>query len=537
LTVTVQPVNDDPAFTAGGPAAVDEDAGPQSLDGWATALAGPPDESGQSLTYEVEVLTHPALFSAGPVVSASGTLTYTPAAHANGNASFRVRVHDGVDASPWQTFTLTVNPINDAPVVPGSPAYLPAIPRRAANPAGVAVSTLLAGTSEFDGDALGVAVTAATGVGTWQYRLAGGPWLPFRTVTEAAARLLRGTDLVRFVPGRAFNGVGSLAFRAWDLTAGSAGDVVSLTAPGAVGGLTAFSGTTRTGVELVNTAPILNAAPRSFGLIYEDRALKPQRVRTLLTNRVRDTDPAALRGIAVRGATGPGTWQYSLDGRTWTAFGPVSDTAARLLRDTDLLRFLPSANASGAATLSYRAWDRKLGTVGGLLDLQASGVGGSWTVSGAAATVSLVVRAVNDAPVLPTTAVTLPGVPRSATDPAGVAVTMMLVGVTDIDTAALSGAAIIGTSGGGRWQFSLNGGGTWLGLTATAARARLLRDTDLVRFVPDGTFTGNATLTLRAWDRAAGVAGRVVNLTRATAVGGITPYSLNTRAALIPVTE
>ena len=62
-----------------------EDAGAQSVPGWATAIsAGPADESGQTLTFNVTGNTNTALFSVGPAVDSSGNLTYTPAADANG---------------------------------------------------------------------------------------------------------------------------------------------------------------------------------------------------------------------------------------------------------------------------------------------------------------------------------------------------------------------------------------------------------------------------------------------------------------------
>jgi hypothetical protein len=62
------------------------------------------------------------LFSAGPAISSTGTLTYTPAANADGLATITLVIQDnggtangGVDTSPSQTFTITVNSVNDAP--------------------------------------------------------------------------------------------------------------------------------------------------------------------------------------------------------------------------------------------------------------------------------------------------------------------------------------------------------------------------------------------------------------------------------------
>ena len=57
-----------------------------------------------------------------PTIDASGNLTYTLAANANGSATVTVQVHDdggtangGVDTSGAQTFVITAGPVNDAP--------------------------------------------------------------------------------------------------------------------------------------------------------------------------------------------------------------------------------------------------------------------------------------------------------------------------------------------------------------------------------------------------------------------------------------
>ena len=118
-------MNDAPSFTKGASQTVDEDAGPQTVTNWATSIAPGPadaaDESGQVVDF-VASANNAALFSAGPSVAADGTLTYTPAPNANGSATVTVFAHDSgsgvapdVNVSSMQTFTITVNPINDAP--------------------------------------------------------------------------------------------------------------------------------------------------------------------------------------------------------------------------------------------------------------------------------------------------------------------------------------------------------------------------------------------------------------------------------------
>ena len=120
FTITVNPVNDAPGFTKGADQAVNEDAGAQTVTGWATGLStGPADESGQTLSFTTSNNNN-GLFSVQPTIDSNGNLTYTPAANANGTATVTVSIRDsggtangGADTSATQTFIITVNPVND----------------------------------------------------------------------------------------------------------------------------------------------------------------------------------------------------------------------------------------------------------------------------------------------------------------------------------------------------------------------------------------------------------------------------------------
>ena len=114
---TVNPVNDPPSFTKGTDQTVAEDAGPQTVSNWATAISDGDPEATQVLTFSVSNNNN-TLFSSQPAVSPDGTLTYTPAPNANGNATVTVILYDdGVtnNQSPPQTFTITVTAVNDPP--------------------------------------------------------------------------------------------------------------------------------------------------------------------------------------------------------------------------------------------------------------------------------------------------------------------------------------------------------------------------------------------------------------------------------------
>ena len=92
VTITINPVNDPPSFTPGPNQTVREDAGPQTVSGWATNIsAGPPDEAAQTLAFLVSNDNN-ALFAVQPTVAPNGTLTYTTAFEANGNATVTVQL-------------------------------------------------------------------------------------------------------------------------------------------------------------------------------------------------------------------------------------------------------------------------------------------------------------------------------------------------------------------------------------------------------------------------------------------------------------
>ncbi|MEQ2007849.1 MAG: tandem-95 repeat protein [Limisphaerales bacterium] len=123
FTLTVTAVNDAPAVAyVTNNVVVLEDAGAQSVSGFATFTAGPADESTQTPAYTLTV-DNGALFSAQPAIGANGALTFKPALNANGSAIVTVITADsggtsggGVDRST-NTFTITVTLVNDAPAV------------------------------------------------------------------------------------------------------------------------------------------------------------------------------------------------------------------------------------------------------------------------------------------------------------------------------------------------------------------------------------------------------------------------------------
>ncbi|MFM2052137.1 MAG: hypothetical protein RL456_174, partial [Pseudomonadota bacterium] len=149
---------------------------------------------------------------------------------------------------------------------------------------------------------------------------------------------------------------------------------------------------------------------------------------------------------------------------------------------------------------------------------------------------------VNRAPVLDgMAALTFDALTEDDLSPAGQTVASLLASagdpVTDADVGAVEGIAVIGATpgaGGGRFEFSTDGGATWQALgSPSEGAARLLRDSDWLRHVPGGAVAETGTLTLRAWDRSTGVAGTTAD---ASVNGGSTAFSTATAVATVTVT-
>ena len=169
--ITVDPVNDAPAFTSGADPVALEDAGPQTITGWASAIRpGPPDEASQAVTFAA-MNSNNLLFAAGgqPLVAANGTLTFTPAANASGIATVTVEAVDtggttngGSDTSTTSSITISVTAQPDPPL-----AASDAMSVNEDDPAGVTFD-VLANDSDPDGDPLTLSAFDATAVTSGQ---------------------------------------------------------------------------------------------------------------------------------------------------------------------------------------------------------------------------------------------------------------------------------------------------------------------------------------------------------------------------------
>ena len=392
----------------------------------------------------------------------------------------------------------------------------------------------------------GIALIGTTGHGTWQYSLDGTTFTDVGTVSASAALVLPSTAVLQYTPNSAdATDTATIIYRAWDGTIDNAGDTVDLSQSSAVGGSTPFSAATDTAwLTVNNNAPVLVAASPSLGTTGMNTAVTIS-LTTFINNgsgttKITDTDSGeVVGGIALTGTTGNGTWAYSLDGTTFTAIRAIPDGSALLLPSTAKLRYTPDGTNSETATITYYAWDTTRGVAGDTVDVsQSSEVGGNTAFSDASDTASLTVT---EAPVLVAASPSLGNTDPNTT--ATVSLTSFInngtgtTTVTDADSGAVvGGIAVIGATGNGTWQYSLDGT-TFTDIGTVSASGALLLPSDAsIQYVPatvDSSTT--ATIAFRAWDTTTGTAGGTVDLSASSAVGGTTAFSAATDTASLTI--
>jgi hypothetical protein len=424
FTITVSPVNDAPGFTAGaGPITVSEDSGAYSA-AWASAIAaGPANESAQNVTFAVSA-SPASLFSAQPALSGSGTLTFTPAADANGSATITVRAWDdggtalgGANASSTQTFTITVTPVNDAPTFAAG-----------------------AGTVNVNEDAGGYSAAWATGVS------AGPANESAQNVTFAVSAAppslfsvqpaLSASGTLSFTPAANANGSATITVRAWD-------------DGGTAGGGSNGSGTQTFTITVnpVNDAPGFTAG-----------------VGTITVSEDSGSYSAAWASAVV---AGPGN--ESAQGVTFAVSASPSSlfTVQPALSASGALTFTPAVNANGSATITVRAWDDGGTALGGA---NASGT----------QTFTIAITPVNDAPNFTAGAGTV-----TVNEDAGV---YSAAWATSISTGPADESAQGVTFAVSAVPSTLFSVQPALGASGT------------LTFTPADNANGSATITVRAWD-------------------------------------
>ncbi len=215
--------------------------------------------------------------------SGTATLTYRAWDMSSGSQGSTMDATTVGGSTPFssasETVSITVNAVNDAPVLTASSPTLTAIDEDVASASngGKTISSIVANgdITDVDVDTVPEAIAVTTvdnTIGFWQYTTDGGTtWSDFSATTgssvdiETSSRLLDGDDanhMIRFNPDADQNGSATLTYRAWDKTSGTAGSVADSSTNGDETAYSTGTDTLTVTINAVNDAPV-NSYPAS----------------------------------------------------------------------------------------------------------------------------------------------------------------------------------------------------------------------------------------------------------------------------------
>ena len=397
-------------------------------------------------------------------VAQATSMTFTPDANFNGQVSFTYKAVDSGDLeSAVQTATITVNAVNDAPEISGlgdsvaytegnglgaqgTPVLLDAnhdmqlvrdieLTERSEDTFNSSTLTVRRNGGAVSVDRFGIDTTTAIGDGQTVAVASGVVSVGGTAIGTITNDSSSGTLVVTFNASATKEAVSAVMKR---ITYSNVDDdlsgaiTVAMTFndgnAGAQGtGVGSATGTVTVTVTGTNDAPTLSAN-LAMAAIREDAGdddgsgadgdddatnnanNQGQTVAALVTGFA-DPDGGTLAGIVIVGnnsASVQGSWQYSLDGTTWTAVPTDVSTINALYLDTsDLVRFVPDQNANdttfpdngGTPTLTVKAVDNTTGLVSGATAVDATG-GGTSAIAADSVQLTASVLPVNDTPII-----------------------------------------------------------------------------------------------------------------------------------------
>lgn len=307
VSVTVTPLNDPPTAAA--------DAGATSEDTPVTlsVLANDSDPDGDALT--VVAVTQSAL---GAATTDGTTITFSPAANANGTAAFTYTVRDPAGAEATASVTVTINSVNDAPA---------ASPDAAATNEDTPVTvSVLANDSDVDGGTLSVSA-----------------------VTQGAkGSVSTNGSTVTYTPSANTNGLDSFTYTVSDGQGGAATATVTLSvaalndAPATV----ADSGSTRENVSVILAVLANDTDVEGNPLTVTATSTPPNGITSRLADDTVLYTPSP-------NFTGTETFTYSVsDGQGGSSVGQVTVVVGEALERVAILATNSVALRAGSDVLS-----------------------------------------------------------------------------------------------------------------------------------------------------------------------------------------
>ncbi|MFM8930712.1 MAG: beta strand repeat-containing protein, partial [Gemmataceae bacterium] len=317
--------------------------------------------------------------STNATIDSSKKAYWTPAANYSGTLNAFTAVakdNGGSESASAVQVTVTVTPVNDAPVLSGSNPVLAAINEDTASGSitGQTISSLVGSLFSDAADAVGggtantfagIAITAYsenTAKGVWQYSSdSGTSWNTIATVSSASLALtLLPADKLRFVPAADFNGTTpALTFAAIE------------------------SPTTVTSGALVDASSRGGSTPFSSATLAISQSITA--VADSVADSLSATEDGSVTANLLTGTNGASADNFEDAARAITAVTQGAHGAVTFNAD-GTVTYTPTANWTGTDSFSYTV------------------TSGTVTESG---TVTVTVTAVNDAPVASSSSVTL----------------------------------------------------------------------------------------------------------------------------------
>ncbi|PON16855.1 hypothetical protein C2W62_16245 [Candidatus Entotheonella serta] len=293
---------------------------------------------------------------------------------------------------------------------------------------------------------------------------------------------------------------------------------------------------------------LLNQDPSNTGNLPTDVAVTEDVATSINLSDIDLTDPDAGPGIltvSLSTTRGGSLTASSSGGVTVTGSGTTALALDGTL--TDLNAFLDNPTS-----IQYTGALHAEGDNGDVLSVNVSDNGHTGTGGGGdipLGTVNVDITPVNDAPELDNTGtMILTDVLQDNSNPPGNSVAAIISSaggdrITDVDSGAVEGIAVIGVDEiNGLWEYSTNGGANWRSFvtdgvasgTTDDTSAVLLNEAELIRFVPNSSYSGPADdITFRAWDQTVGASGDTS--VDVSAQGGSNPYSIDGATATLSI--
>ncbi|MGN6548111.1 MAG: beta strand repeat-containing protein, partial [Aureliella sp.] len=256
--------------------------------------------------------------------SANGTPHYADTSSSGGTTAF---------STNYTTATISVTSVNDAPTITsGATVTLIGTNEDTTSSATLASSILSSSAwADVDTSALsGLAITATTGNGTWQYSTDGTNWNNFGAVSSTSALLITSTTQVRYIPDAKNGETATFSYKAWDQTTGtaSATGAPSYASTASSGGTAAFSASTATAsmtITAVNDAP---TAVSDAGIAIEAGGTNNGTAGTSATGNVlsndTDIDNGDTRSVSGVAAGTVGSANGSVGSSVTGTYGSIS---------------------------------------------------------------------------------------------------------------------------------------------------------------------------------------------------------------------